>query len=319
MAFDNFDLNLLRVFETVMRERSVTKAAARLGRTQSAISHSVNKLRYLFKDELFVRDGSSMRPTPRALELLLDLSGALTTVRATVDRYQTFDPRETRRNFRIGLTDYHSFVILPGLIREFARQAPNATLNVVPVSAAEVGTSVHSRQLDCALIGSFDKDDPNLVRVELGEDRLFCAVWSGSELARTPLSLERYLAAAHIQISVDGLSEGLADAALKERGVHRKVVATIPNYLVLPWVLRGTELLTHCGENLLQMIDDTSDITFLLPPLPIPPVTVSFLIHRQMITDPATTWLRSLFDSIFRDWEEAKKRTLSTSRFVRLT
>ena len=87
MAFDNFDLNLLRVFETVMRERSVTKAAATLGRTQSAISHSVNKLRYLLKDELFVHDGSSIRPTPRALELLLDLSGALTTVRATVDRY----------------------------------------------------------------------------------------------------------------------------------------------------------------------------------------------------------------------------------------
>jgi DNA-binding transcriptional LysR family regulator len=178
---------------------------------------------------------------------------------------------------------------------------------------------VRSRQLDCALIGSYDKEDPNLLRVELGEDRLFCAVWSGSELAQAPLSLERYLAAAHVQISVDGVSEGLADTVLKGRGIHRKVVATIPNYLVLPWVLRGTELLTHCGENLLQMIDETSEITFLLPPLPIPPVTVSFLVNRQMITDPATLWLRSLFDTIFKEWEEAKKHTFSTSKFVRLT
>ena len=318
MGADNVDLNLLRVFEVVMKERSVTKAAVRLGRTQSAISHSINKLRYLFKDQLFTRDGGTIRPTPRALELLVDLSGALATIETAIDRYQAFHPAETRANFRVGLTDYHSFLILPNLIRRFAHGAPKATLNIIPVSTAEVSAMVHSRQLDCALIGSFESDDPGLHRVELGEDRFFCAVWSGSQLAKGKLTLERYLAADHIQVSSDGLSEGLADAALRQQGLRRRVVATISNYPVIPWVLRGTELLTHCGDNVSQIINERSEVAFLTPPIPIPNVRASLITHRQLLAHPPTIWLTSMVETVFKDCEAEKRRFLSTSRFVRL-
>lgn len=318
MAFDSFDLNLLRVFEIVMRERSVTKAAVVLGRTQSAISHSINKLRYMFKDELFTRDGGSMRPTPRALELLVDFADPLAALRAAMGRYQTFDPSETKRNFRIGLTDYHSFLLLPRFIQEFAKQAPEATLNVIPVTAAEVADLIHSRQLDCALIGSFIQDDPSLVKTELGEDRLLCAVWSGSRLAKGPLTLDRYLAASHVQISSDGLSEGLADIALQKRGLSRRVVATFSNYLMMPWVVRGTELLTHCGDNMVQLLEDGSEITLLQPPLPIPNVAVYLISHRLVITDPAIIWLKAFIETNFREWEARKKQMIATSKHVRL-
>ena len=176
MNFDDLDLNLLRVFDVMMRERSVTRTADELGRTQSAISHSLAKLRHLFRDELFTRDGGAMRPTPRAVELLSDISVALTAIRASIDRHQIFDPATTRRNFRIGLTDYHAMTFIPGLIREFAKRAPNATLNVIPANGGEGGSSVYLRQVDCAVTGAAIKDEPGLVKVELGQDRLFLSL-----------------------------------------------------------------------------------------------------------------------------------------------
>jgi DNA-binding transcriptional LysR family regulator len=297
--FDDLDLNLLRVFDVMMRERSVTRTADELGRTQSAISHSLAKLRHLFRDELFTRDGGAMRPTPRAVELLSDISVALTTIRASIDRHQIFDPATTRRNFRIGLTDYHAMTFIPGLIREFSKRASNATLNVIPANGGEGGSSVYLRQVDCAVTGAAIKDEPGLVKVELGQDRLFCAVWSGSRFVQNPMTLETYLAGPHLQISADGVSEGLADAALRERGLRRNVVATISNYLVLPWALRGTELITHCGDGILQILDGTSEVRLISPPLPIPNVRTSLILHRQMANDPGTNWLRELITEIY--------------------
>lgn len=315
MAFGDVDLNLLRVFEVLMQERSVTRAADQLGRTQSAISHSLAKLRVLFKDELFIRDSGSMQPTPRALELVGDLSDALTKIRASIGRYRVFDPATTERKFRVGLTDYHAMIFIPGLIREFSRQAPHATLNVIPANRVESESADYFRQVDCTLTGASLKDDANVTKTELGQDRMLCAVWSGSAIARNPLNLEAYLSASHLQISADGLSEGLADGALKARSLRRKVVATISNYLVMPWVLRGTDLITHCGDGIIQMLDDTSEVTLLSPPIAIPSVSANLVTHRQMAADQGTAWLRRLMIDLYHA-SQIKKNELILSTSV---
>lgn len=316
MSPDDIDLNLLRVFDMLMQERSVTRAADHLGRTQSAISHSLAKLRIIFKDELFTRDGALMRPTPRALELIGDLSEALGKIRAAIGRYRVFNPLTTTRNFRVGLTDYHAMIFIPGLIREFSKQAPQATLNVIPANRAEAESADYFRQVDCTLTGARLKDDPNLTKTELGQDRILCAVWSGSEIARSALSLDRYLSASHLQISADGLSEGLADGALGERGLRRKVVATISNYLVMPWALRGTDLITHCGDGIFQMLDGTSEVTLLSPPIPIPSVSASLVIHRQMVTDQGTLWLRRLITELYHAAQIRKNEVILARNIV---
>lgn len=311
MNFNDLDLNLIRVFEVMMRERSVTRTAQELGRTQSAISHSLSRLRYLFQDKLFTRDGGIMKPTPRAVELLPDMAAGLATIRASIDRHQVFDPGTTRRNFRVGLTDYHAMIIIPRLLREFSTRAPNATLNIIPANGGDIASLVHLRQIDCALTGAAIKDDPSLLKIELGQDRLYCAVWSGSEIANSTMSLETYLSASHLQISADGVSSGLADAALRELGLRRNVVATISNYLALPWVLRGTELVAHCGDGILQILDEASEVTLLAPPIPIPNVSAWLLLHPQMATDPGTVWLRDVLTIIYRDSQIMKKEVIS--------
>ncbi|MGX9990441.1 LysR family transcriptional regulator [Rhizobium sp. Z1P35] len=316
MSPDNVDLNLLRVLDVLMRERSVTRAADQLGRTQSAVSHSLSKLRIIFKDELFTRDGGLMRPTPRALELIGDLSDSLGKIRSLIGRYNVFDPATTERKFRVGLTDYHAMIFIPGLIREFSRQAPYATLNVIPANRAEAESADYFRQVDCTLTGASLKDDPNLTKTELGQDRILCAVWSGSQIARSPLGLEQYLSASHLQISADGLSEGLADGALKERGLRRKVVATISNYLVMPLALRGTDLITHCGDGIFQILDEANEITLLSPPIPIPSVSANLVVHRQMAADQGILWLRRLITELYHAAQISKNEAILATNVI---
>lgn len=299
MNFSAVDLNLLRVFDVLIREGNVTIAAERLGRTQSAISHSLGKLRELFKDKLFIRDGGSMKPTPRAIELSVEISDALASLRATIDRYQLFAPAETRRAFRVGLLDYHGAFVIPELIKRFHAEAPHATLNIIPASKEEVGRLVLTRKLDCATIVNFDRYDPNLLTTEVGRDNLVCAIWSGSELLRGPLTIERYLEATHVQISADGLSEGLADKSLREMGLQRNVAATVPNYMVIPWVLRGTDLITHCADSFLLLLDEASEVCLIKAPIILPSMPISLIIHKQMATDPATIWLKELIEEIY--------------------
>ncbi|PDT18649.1 LysR family transcriptional regulator [Rhizobium sp. J15] len=301
MNFSAIDLNLLRVFDVLMREGNVTIAAERLGRTQSAVSHSLGKLRALFNDKLFFRDGGSMKPTPRAIELSAEISDALANIRATIDRYQRFVPAQTRRVFRVGLLDYHGAMVIPHLIKRFRAEAPHAALNVIPTSKEEVGRLILTRKLDCATIVNFDRHDQNLLVSEVGRDELACAIWSGSELLRRPLTLERYLEAAHVQISADGSSEGLADKVLRDMGFQRNVVATIPNYMVIPWVLRGSDLIIHCADSVLSLLDETSEVSMVKAPLTLPSMPISLIIHWQMATDPATIWFKGLIEEIYAD------------------
>ncbi len=299
LKFDNLDLNLLRVFDVLMRERNVSVAAERLFRTQSAISHSLSKLRLIFGDKLFIREEGVMNPTPKALQLADDISDALLKIRSTIDRHQQFDPAQTHAKFRVGMIDYHTMMFVPSLIDEIRKQAPYATLNLVPCSKEATGALIRSRQLDCAVVGALVGDDYSLVRKELEPDKMVCALWSGSNLLRTPLSLKAYLEATHIQLSADGLAEGLADRRLREMGLQRQVAATIPSYWMIPHVLRGTDFITHCGDSILHLLDERSEVVLVEPPIELPPLSNALVINRQMEFDPATLWLSSLVEMIF--------------------
>jgi len=314
MNFATVDLNLLRVFDVLMREGNVTLTAERLGRTQSAVSHSLGKLRALFEDRLFVREGSGMRPTPRAIELSARISDALASIKATIDRYQRFDPKHTTRIFRVGLNDYHGAMVIPELIKRFRAEAPCATLNVVPTSKDEAVRLVLARKLDCAVVPDFDWYSHDLLSSEVDHEALICAIWSGSELRKGPLSLERYLKAIHIQISGDGSSEGLADKALREIGLKRQVAATIPNYMLIPWVLRGTNFVALCSDSMPLLLDQSSDVRFLKAPLALAPMPILLITHNQATGDPATIWLKRLVEEIYSDRRARKNVARRGSR-----
>lgn len=307
-SLNQIDLNLLRVFDILMQERSVTMAATRLGRTQSAISHSLGKLRAVFKDDLFSRDSGLMEPTPRARELAVVISRALADIQATVDQHLNFEPAKTRRNFRIGLSDQTSVAFMPKLIEEFSAKAPHATLNVLHVLDTDVPSSLKNRDMECAIIGNTLLQEGLLRVIDIARDAVVCAGWQGNPLL-DDFNAERYLESPHLQISADGKSLGIADIALKSIGLTRQVVATIPHYLVAPWVIKGTRLITVFADSVLLALPEESETRILAPPIPLPDVVHSLIYERSMEEDPGHKWFRGLLRSI-ADAQRQRKETV---------
>lgn len=294
MNLRTLDLNLLLVFDAILQDRQVSRAADRMGRSQSALSHSLKKLRQVFGDDLFVRAGGEMEPTPRALELAGPIAAALADIQGALDRYAAFDPATSSRGFTIGMSDSTALMFLPGLIRRFRAEAPGATVNVRNVSPARGYQLLRAGELDCVVIGNAPPVAEHLVAEAILTEKFLCAMWDRNPVLDGPFTLEAYLSCPHLQVSLDGVSPGQIDVELEKRGLRRNVVATIPHYLVIPWVLVETDAIVTCGEDPLLAVEGTCDIALARPPVPVPDVVFSLITDERVRTDPGNIWLRSL-------------------------
>lgn len=304
------DLNLLRIFDILMHERSVTQTAARCGRSQSAISHSVSRLRLMFNDELFRREGTKMIPTPRAFELAEVVSKALADLRVVVDREIRFEPEISTRNFRIGVSDYTGLTFLPLLIEKFSSEAPTATLNILHAREFEVVDQLRRKEVDCVILGNPTLDDPNLKTHVLALDKMVCACWRGNPDLEE-MTREKYLAAPHLQISADGNAVGVTDTILQKLNLRRRIVATIPHYLVAPWVIKGTSLITTFGDSVLLALDPRSEVAIFEPPIPLPDVALTLIYERYVEADLGHVWLRHLIGRVAQEVQARKARLAS--------
>ena len=305
-SLNQFDLNLLRVFDAIMRERSITRAASRIGRTQPAVSHALNRLRDIFGDELFLRVGGEMEPTPRASELSATISMALSNLRHAIDQHLHFRPKETTRTFRLCVSDYTAVVVLQNLIQSFNAQAPNATLNVVHAQNFEVASQLRKREIDCAIVGDYNDVDLNIEQELLSVDRMVCAAWKGNSKL-DGMTLERYLEAQHLQISSDGRSLGMMDRRLKDIGLTRNIIAVTPYYLAIPYVLEGTELLTVFGEGTLLALPPDSSIRIFRPPVELPDLQIKLLYENGALHDPGHQWFINMIRDLMGQQDSRKK------------
>lgn len=293
------DLNLLRVFVILMRFRSVTKAAEHLCRTQSAVSHSLARLREFFKDDLFNRDSGSMEPTARAFELARVIEQAFKDINDVIGNYNSFDPSTSRRNFKIGISDYVALVIVPELIDEFRLRAPNATLNIMHMHEAQSSQSIKDGIVEYAITPYTGLADVRLEKIELSRDKFLCMAWEFNPVIRDGISLTAYLQADHLQISADGNSPGYAYRALHSKKLERRVVATIPHYLVAPKVIKNSNLITMVGDSILFALDANSEVALMHPPFELPTLDICLLFNPVKQYDDGHLWVKSL---IFEIW-----------------
>jgi len=300
------DLNLLLIFDAIMQERHVTRAAERVGRSQSAVSHSLKNLRQIFKDDLFVRTAGEMDPTPRAMELAGPISLALADIQGALDSYLHFDPGQSHRSFNIGMSDATAFMFLPDLITKFRSAAPNATINVRNVSAARGYHLLRIGELDCVILGNAPEVSQHLVSKTILTEKFLCAMWNHNPVLDSPLTLDTFLSCQHLQISLDGISPGQVDVELEKMDLKRNVAATIPHYLVAPWIIVDTDLIVTCGEAPLMAMTGTSAITLAKPPIDIPDVVFSMITDQRVRTDPGNIWLRSLIMKQADDMQNQK-------------
>ncbi len=285
-----FDLNLLLVFDTLMAERSATRAGARLGMTQPAISHALRRLRLLFDDPLFVRTPRGLDPTPFAHELAEQVRPVVAGAEAALRLGKAFDPRSSVRDFVIGMADYSSVVMLPRILPALDN-APGVRLRVKNCGYATGLAMLDDGGVDM-VVGNFPAPPPHIRGERLFKERFVCAARRG--LFGTTMTKRRYLAAGHVQISTSGNPFGMVDAALAEAGARRDVRVTVAHFLAAPLLLANSPLIATEPARLFDAMECGPDLQRWRPPFSLPGFAVTMHWHARFDDDPAHAWLRGV-------------------------
>lgn len=309
------DLNLLRVLDVLLEERSVTRAGARLGLSQSAVSHALNRLRAALGDELLVRGPAGMQPTQRALEIGALLHEPLAQLQAAVSP-PGFDPAVSRRRFNLIAGSYASLVFLPPLARRLSERAPHVELNVMGFTG-EFMERLDARQADGVIAGFMAAPD-RFVRETLIHEDLAWAVGPASALARkNDVSLADIAATPHVIIdSREALAEatqrgfamraswedfGALDLALAAAGLTRRVAITAHDTYAALAVVSRSEFATLAPRRLAQAWADAGRIVLIDPPYPSAPAEIALVMRRDAAQEPAIAWLRALIHEAARE------------------
>jgi DNA-binding transcriptional LysR family regulator len=300
MDISRIDLNLLVVFEALCEHQSVTRAGAAIGLSQPAMSAALAKARLLFGDPLFVRAGGGMKPTARAEALAEPIRRVLQSVRSDVLQKARFDPRTTERTFTLVMPDIGEIAFLPRLLARLAEAAPRASVKTLAMTPAQIERALETGRADLA-VGLF----PDLTKAGFFQRRLFrnsfiCAVAAGHASLAEPLTLRKFLDAAHAVVSPEGRSHDLFERELQRRGCVRRVRLEIPHYLSLPVIIAGSDLVATVPRDIGRAFTKLAKLRLLEPPF-----NVSFDVkqywHERAHKDPVNVWLRQMIHELFHD------------------
>ena len=289
------DLNLLHTFDCIYREKSLTGAGLRLDRTQSAISHALDRLRTLFSDPLFVRTPAGMRPTPRAQELAPVIAEALRAVRAALQEPGTFAPDTIERVFRLSMSDYSEMIVLPPLIQALHQQAPGVQIEVLSTAAFQPQHALESGHIDL-LIGNQDVG-AGALQQELFADHFVCVVSAAHPAVKRRISLVQFRRHAHVLFAPQGRGDRLLDEALRKQHIERRVALRVPHIQSIPHILGKTPYIVTIPAKFAAALDRT-DLRLLNPPVALPTLQVMQYWHQAVHQDPAHQWLRRLVHQI---------------------
>lgn len=294
-----FDLNLLRIFEAVMQDRSVSKAADKLGLSQPAVSNALNRMRRQFDDPLFVRTNSGMEPTAKAEQLAAAVAQGLTTIRAGLSSTTNFDPATSKRRFTLLMTDVGEIAFLPKVLPTLMRLSPGIDLTV-----AEFGIERYEELLDSGgadlAIGRLRLPDtlcseaihssPYVVVMSHDNQRL-----TVDASGKPSISVEDYIDAPHVFVMPRGASGDPVTDALGDRAARRRIALSIPHAIALPMIIGKTDLIATIPKVCADQIVTSGALIQVPAPIFIEQTFVHQWWHRRNLNDPGHRWLRSIF------------------------
>lgn len=285
------DLNLLVALEALLTDRHVTRAAARLGLTPSAMSHALARLRATFGDELLVRTRGGMVATARGELLLVPLRRVLGEVTELVRGQGAFDPATARRDFTLATTDYVEVVLLPPLLARISAAAPGVHLRIKALERSDVAVQLESGAYDLALGASFD-DSAGLRQQTLFSEAMVFLCRKGHPRIKRQPSLAAYLELRHVLVSLRGGSQSAIDARLAETGQRREVALIVPHFLAALLIVSCSDLVLTAPARIVEQLGEALALKVMAPPLPVPGFTVRQVWHERYHDDPAHLWLR---------------------------
>lgn len=284
------DLNLLLAFEALIAERSVTRAAERMSVGQPAMSASLARLRAFFGDPLLVRDGRSLVPTPRALELNASFQEALDLIDSTVRASRGFDPRTAHRTFTVMASDYVLLFLLGPLVAELEAEAPNLNLTIRPV-AADYVEQIDRPQLDLMILPEEAAADVQARSARLFSDRLVCAVDEGHPEVGERLTEEQFRTLPLVSYRATP-TETMIEHRFRELGIDRATAVGTESIVIQPLVLAGTRMMALIPERLGRHFAKQAGIRLLDPPYPLAPLHAAMFWSPRAGHDPGHRWLR---------------------------
>ena len=302
LNFRTLDLNLLRVFDEVMSERSLTRAAHNLALTQPAVSNAMRRLREALGDELLQRKGQGIEPTPRAMTLWPDVRAALSQLQMTLAPRQ-FDLGTATDTFVVAMADATAGELIPNFVETLEKDAPGISLHLMPLTTRDPRRLLEDETVDLA-VGYFPAVIADLTaRAQVGKavnfrhERVYdgeyvCVMRHDHPMASGPLTLAQYCAARHLLVSYSGQAYGFVDEALNALGKQRRVVLTVNQFFTAASVVAHSDLLTVLPRHFLRLTGIADTLAMRELPLPVPTVHVDALWHRRMDGHAGHQWLR---------------------------
>ncbi|TPG49197.1 LysR family transcriptional regulator [Roseomonas nepalensis] len=295
-----FDLNLLRVFDAVARERHVTRAAARLNLSQPAVSNALNRLRAALGDELFLRAPQGVVPTSLSLSLMTPVEEMLDRLQETLAATAPFDPATSDRVFTIALSEYAEAVLAPPLFARLAREAPGILVAIRHADRTNAHTLLEEgeAQLAVAMLG-----EPTALytRLRLLPEAFMVLARPGHPLLDGPMTLERYTAFPHLLHSPNGSRDGAMDRVLQEAGHARRLGAVVAHLSAVPEILLGTDMVMTLSSRLARQMAAVHGLALRPVPIETQHMRLSMIFHRRFEADQGHAWLRRLLLALARE------------------
>jgi DNA-binding transcriptional LysR family regulator len=293
----NVDLNLLVAFEALMQTRSVTRAAERLRVGQPSASYSLKRLRELFRDPLFVRTPSGMAPTPRALTLDEPIRSILASIEATLFAGPSFDSQHEARIFRVGAIDYAQSVIADPLLSMLQKKAPECRLILTATDCDIVGRALERGEIDLA-VGAFPEPVSAPHQRVLYRERYECVFDAKACQVRGTMTRVQWLTLPHVIMSTKGDYSGPLDEVLKASGDRREVVVSTPNFLAIPYLLKGKRLVAALPSRLARTCRAHLGLATCPVPFDTPEFDIVMVWNSRTGNEPGAVWLREQIISI---------------------
>jgi DNA-binding transcriptional LysR family regulator len=306
--FRTLDLNLLRVLDVVLTERSLTRAARQLAMTQPAVSNAMKRLRDALQDDLVQRSGFGVEPTPRALALWPTVRAALHSLEQSLIPGD-FDAAQSDTTFILAMADATAAELMPSLVETIETRAPGISMRVLPLVTRDPRGLLSEGQIDLA-VGHFPAVLADLTAqaqaghimssqaAAFAHDRLYdgeyvCVMRKGHPLSKKPkLSLDQFCAAHHLLVSFSGRPFGFVDEALASLSRQRRIVLTVNQFFTAGRVVSRSDLLTVLPRHFVRVADASDELIIRELPFAMPLVHVDSLWHRRSTEQPAHRWLR---------------------------
>jgi DNA-binding transcriptional LysR family regulator len=320
MNFATLDLNLLRVFDALMRERSATRAGLRLGLSQPAVSAALNRLRYAMEDRLFVRQRNVMVPTARALALWNPIREALESIEAAMTPVAPFDPATARRNFTLVGSDYFSVILMPHLAETVLRTAPGIGFRYLDNGQIDPIKMLGQSEIDLAMDRPRQTADWICRSALINADFLVVAARGHPELAAARIApgdvipSDLFCSLPHALRSIDGSTTGIVDELLGKMGLARSVVLTLPHFHAVASAVARSRLLAALPARFVEEVASHLDLEVFRLPFAITPHEIGLYWHRRHDHDPAHAWLRAQVVDFFRADEADRRAPLHADR-----